>query len=282
MLRGYKLTERGKILVALIVVFLLLLTSAILLALRASAGPSPDIKTSENESNTSQPPNTANENDSIHGTTENTPPTTGGDFVPQDGLTPSTSTPSSPSTSTIGDPAVSGNSGNSSTPGPSDSSDSSDLSGNSAADTSAPSDTSGNSAADTHDPFDPSDPLSTDSSAVGNDQSPPPSPGHSGGDPSNGTLSFFFSPSLQSELDLETKSMLQSFLNSTSNTRNNTIIVETPRLTEKNSDILMSAIRSAFTPLGVSGLRLSHTSRSFLPVGEVFEVNLYYTPGTGK
>ena len=240
-MRGYKLTERGKILVALIIVMLLLLTSAILL-LRALARSSPN-HLPEEDSDASRPPPVSAGDDTSPVTTESTPPL-GGDFVPPTGTPP----PDSPS---IKDPL---------TVAPSEITPQVDASHDSPYVTPTP-----------------------DSVTVGEPSvSPLPTPTASESDPTNGVLSFVFSPQTQTALDDVTGSMLKSFLSSSSNTRNNTIVVETPVLSKSDAETLMSVVGSSFSALGVSTLRLMHVPRSYLPPGEVFEVTLYYIPDTGK
>ena len=285
MLRGYKLTERGKILVALIIVFIMLLTSAIL-ALRALAASKTDRRSSGNETDAFQPPTAATSGISTHDATGTTPPA-GGDFVSQNGTTPATGA-QSPENSPTAAPATS-------TPQPAQTPSESpsleplttDTTGNS--DSIGTPDTTNNhnttvnvDGADDNNISDKTNNANNPDLGGANELPSSQKPGISGGNPLNGTLSFFFSPSVQVRLDSETESMLESFLNSSSNTLNNMIIVETPRLSDKDSEILMDAVKNAFAPLGISTLRLSHTPRSYLNGGSVFEVNLYYTPGVGK
>ena len=116
----------------------------------------------------------------------------------------------------------------------------------------------------------------------GQEKTNPPISGPSGGTPSEGTLSFLFSPDYQDELDPLTASMLGELLKSRYNTRNSSIAVATPRLSNKDSSTLMAAVKSAFGAHGVSDQRIMHIENSTGVAGETFEVSFYFIPSAGK
>ena len=102
------------------------------------------------------------------------------------------------------------------------------------------------------------------------------------GNPSEGTLSFLFSPGYQSELDSDTASLLGVLLNSQNNTRNSMIAVATSRLSDSASSTLMAAIVRAFGVYGISEQRILHIENSTGVAAETFEVSLYFIPSSGK
>ena len=116
----------------------------------------------------------------------------------------------------------------------------------------------------------------------GLDNTEPPSSGPTGGAPAEGTLSFLFSPDYQSELDADTASLIGVLLNSPNNTRNSTIAVATPRLSDSASTTLMAAVVRAFDFYGVSEQRIAHIENSTRAAGKTFEVSFYFIPSSGK
>jgi len=106
---------------------------------------------------------------------------------------------------------------------------------------------------------------------------------------SEGTLSFLFSPELQSSLDADTLVLLNPFLFSPMNTPGSLIAVELPRVSPIYVDTLSAAVTSAFSELGVSEQRLAFLVRSENGSDEVltgefarFTVNMYFVAGVGK
>ena len=91
----------------------------------------------------------------------------------------------------------------------------------------------------------------------GQESSRPPEFGPTGGTPSEGTLTFLFSPHLQNTLDAETLSVLGVFLSSPNNTPNSQIAVEMPKLSGEDAEKLVSAIVNAFAALGVRENKLA-------------------------
>ena len=114
------------------------------------------------------------------------------------------------------------------------------------------------------------------------DTPPPPVYGPIGGNPSDGTLSFLFSPDHQTELDDETKSLLEELLNSPKNTHNNTIVVETSQLSGDYSNMLMAAIVRAFATREIPEERIAHVTRPLETSDEVIEVSLYFVTTNEK
>ena len=103
-----------------------------------------------------------------------------------------------------------------------------------------------------------------------------PDLGPSGGNPGEGTLSFFFSPDRQSGLDAETSSMLDEFISSPINTPDSLIAVELPQLSFEDESVVISAVISAFAERGVPENRLSFFSLSSEAVEGVFEIYLSF------
>ena len=116
----------------------------------------------------------------------------------------------------------------------------------------------------------------------GHDLIDPPISGPTGGTPSEGTLSFLFSPAYQDELDSATASLLGDLLRSPNNTRNSSIAVATPRLSHNDSTTLMAAVSSAFSVYGITEQRILHIENSTGTAGETFEVSFYFIPSAGK
>jgi len=124
--------------------------------------------------------------------------------------------------------------------------------------------------------FNPPDVTPTNGNGAGQETSPPPGPGQPSVDPSEGTLSFFFSPNLQNTLDVETSTMLSTFLSSDKNTQDSLIAVEFPQLPGKDADKVISAVISAFAAYGVREQRLAFITDSKGAEEEPFEVRLSY------
>jgi len=113
--------------------------------------------------------------------------------------------------------------------------------------------------------FNPPD-ISPPNGTGGQEPARPPDFGPTGGNPSEGTLSFLFSPNLQNTLDPETLSLLAVLLGSANNTEDNQIAVEMPQLSGEYADKLISAIINAFAAHGVSEQRIAFIAH---PAGEV-------------
>ena len=69
---------------------------------------------------------------------------------------------------------------------------------------------------------------------------------------SEGTMSFTFAPGLQDALDTDSAAMLSTFLSSPKNTKDAEITVEIPQLSSDDRSTLISAIVDAFASHGVS------------------------------
>ena len=107
--------------------------------------------------------------------------------------------------------------------------------------------------------------------------------GPTGGNPSEGTLSFSYSPDNQTELDAETVSLLSMLLSSPNNSLNSTIAVETPILPVNHVNSLMASVVGAFAAQGVPEQRIAHAiNPSAVAEGEIFEVRLYFIPASEK
>ena len=116
----------------------------------------------------------------------------------------------------------------------------------------------------------------------GPENADPPESGPTGGNPSEGTLSFLFSPYYQDELDSETASLLEVLLKSPNNTRNSSIAVATSRLSDDASSVLMSAVKSAFRAHGIPEQRILHIENSTGLSGETIEVSFFFIPAGEK
>ena len=201
---GYELTERGKIMVAIILVLLLLLIpSAILLytAMSNETSPPPD----QGSQTSGVPPPSIFETPPNNGS-ESSPPPNGGGFNQPDAL---------------------------------------------------PSDDNVNPG--------------------GQYPTSPPGLGQPYVDPSEGTLSFFFSPGLQNTIDVETSSMLGIFLSSSKNVPGSLIAVEIPSLSDEHTEKTKSAIVSAFAALGIREQRLSFRTDQDGEATDPFRVNLSFS-----
>jgi len=254
--RGYELTERGKIVIAGLIVLVLLLLSAILM-LKAFANRSvtPPINQDPEASVALSPSNVEPPTE-----TSNSPPPNGGGFALPDDSPPVVSSPdvtspvASPTDTTP--PAVTTPTTPIATPPIS----------------SAPIATP---------PINSADPGG---GAVENGQETvsPPSTGPIGGNPSEGTLSFLFSADSQNELDADTISLLNDFLNSPKNTRGSMIAVETSSLSDNDAQKVISAISGAFAVYGIPENRLAHISIPSGAVGDTIKVDLYFIPASAK
>ena len=116
----------------------------------------------------------------------------------------------------------------------------------------------------------------------GQSPSTPPGSGQGSVNSIEGTLSFLFSPYEYDRLDAGIYSMLDEFLTSPKNTRDNMIAVETPKLTDEIGEILIPAIADALSSKGVEEGRIEFISNQRIPLADAFEVNLYYLPQRGK
>ena len=105
---------------------------------------------------------------------------------------------------------------------------------------------------------------------------PPQSFGPVGGNPSDGTLSFSFSPDLQDRLDEETVSQISIFLTSSKNIESNRIAIEIPQLSGEYSEKLISAILRAFAAQKVPEQGLAIIA--YGTVEETLVVYLSYIP----
>jgi len=114
------------------------------------------------------------------------------------------------------------------------------------------------------------------------DPSLPPEPGPIGGDPSEGTLTFLFSPDKQRTLDARTLSMLDDLVKSPKNTEGSMIALEIPQLSDENATKVISTVVNAFTVRGIQEQRIA-IIRSPGDIAEgPFEVRLYFIPNNMK
>jgi len=100
---------------------------------------------------------------------------------------------------------------------------------------------------------------------------------------SAGTLTFYYAPDFQSELDAETLAAFKTFLSSPKNTRSNVIVIEMPYLTGDTLNNLIAAVANAFETFGIRKNDLSFIM--FQGTGLVDGsglVKLYYTALSGK
>ena len=237
-MRGYQLTERGKILVAVILALLIFVLPSAILAYKALASePSPP--PADRDSETSGSPHPSAGETPPNGNAESPPPN-GGDFNP---------------------PEDSGEPGSDNEPGDSEPGDSEPGGDNRPGDGDEPNDISDSTVPSPPDENDP--------------ESPPPS-GSIGGNPSIGTLSFSFSPSNQDTLDDETVALLREFLASTNNTEGSRIAIEIPRLSAEAADKVVAATVNAFAAQGVPTQRLEFIAGRRVPAGSSFTVRLSY------
>ena len=212
-MEGYELTDRGKIVLTVILAVLLFFLPAAILIFSAIASQPPDIPVNEDSKASAAPPP---QSETPPPVITESPPPSGGGFNPPD--------------------------------------------------TSPPTD----GGAGEQEP-----PASTD-------PSPPPGTGQSVVDPIEGTLSFFFSPNEQNNLDAGTSSMLDEFLGSLKNTQDSIIAIETPKLTDEISDVFIPVITGALESRGVEDNRIAYITDQRIPLADAFEVNLSYVPRTGK
>lgn len=116
----------------------------------------------------------------------------------------------------------------------------------------------------------------------GNNQVDPPGPGPVGGNPSEGTLSFMFSPNLQETLDEKTASLLGEFLSFSGNTEDSVIAVELPLLSAEAKDNVINAVINAFAERGVPQRRLTFIVNQSGEAGDMFLVSLSYISQDSK
>jgi len=201
---GYELTERGKIMVAIILVLLLLLIPSAILLYTAMSNETAPPTPNQSTQSSGAPASSISETPPYNGT--ESPPPTGGGFnqpgdLPNDGsVNPGGQYPTSPPG--LGQPYV---------------------------------------------------------------------------DPSEGTLSFFFSPGLQNTIDMETSSMLGIFLSSSKNVPDSQITVEIPPLSAEHAEKTKSAIVSAFAALGIREQRLTFRTIQDEEASDPFRVNLSFS-----
>jgi len=111
----------------------------------------------------------------------------------------------------------------------------------------------------------------------GQDTNRPPGSGQNSVNPTEGTLSFLFSPNLHSTLDAESTSMLDEFLSSPKNTSQSIVAVETPQLPPEVFDVFVPVIVDAFTERGVVSNRIAYITDPTVPLADgPFMVNMSY------
>ena len=112
----------------------------------------------------------------------------------------------------------------------------------------------------------------------GHDPPQPPRFGPTGGNPSEGTLSFLFSPDLQDMLDAETSSMLGEFLRSSGNTDDSLIAIELPQLSDEDSEKIMTIMVGSFAARQIPEQRLAYIMHPGEIATGAFEVHLSFVP----
>ena len=189
-MNSYELTERGKIIIAVVLVLLLFVLPAVFLAFRAWSRPAEPPDGLDSDASGGKPPTVV---ETIPPQISESPPPTGGGFSPPDISMP------------------------------------------------------GNGEAGAKEPTQP--------------PGPEPEPEQPSVDPSEGTLSIFFSPGIQDALAAEMSPMLKTFLNSPKNTPDSLIMVELPLLSSEDKEKTIGVIVSAFTLLGVPAQRLQFVEK---------------------
>ena len=308
-MRGYELTDRGKIVIAGLVVLLLLVLSVVLMvkAIANQTLPAPDNHDSASyvtpspkptgiypEITDSPPPNGGDF------TQQDTTPSNGGDSTQQGVTTPSNggdstqqgaTTPSNGGDSTQQGATTPSNGGDSTQQGattPSNGGDSTQQGAttpSNGGDSTQQGATTPNSNADN--PPSTSLPTASDNPGAldlpdGQNNSQNSGNGVASSTLSGGTLSFLFSPDNQKELDTDTIFKLEELLKSPDNSRNSTIAVETVELSNSSKDTLMSAVTIALADFGVPEERIAYVLRRSGVAGEIFEVKLYFIPASEK
>jgi hypothetical protein len=242
----YELTERGKIVIAIVLVILLLLVPSVILFFRTIAS----------QPSEQQNPGASENPIPTHAVTPlpeitNTPPPNGGgintpDTTPSGNVSvPSDVTPTPPE-------GVSGPSDVTPTP---------------------PEGASGPS--DVTPPVDVDKPGETEPGS-GQEPSEPPISGPTGGNPSRGTLSFLFSPKLQNELDVSTLAKLDEFIGSPKNTKESLISIELPELSGADAEKIISVVSNAFTARDVSRHRLEFITKPTAVMNGAYEIHLSF------
>jgi len=252
-LSNYELTDRGKVMMTIILVLLLFIVPSAILVYAAMGNQTlqspPDNQVSET---VESPPHS---NDANHTpVSAESPPPSGGGFNPTD---------DERSTGELDSPDVSPSVVSPVESSPDD----------------PPDDPPEASPSD--DPLDTSPPGAEEDSTT-HPTVKPPDTGSTGGNPYEGSCTFFFSPSQQDRLDSETLSMLDEFLKSPRNTDNNMIVVEMPKLSDKDFEKTISIIVSAFASRGVSEQRLAYITIPGKAAGEEFLIRLYFAPQNTK
>ena len=95
---------------------------------------------------------------------------------------------------------------------------------------------------------------------------------------SEGSLSFRFSPTLQTSLDAETASMIGDFLRAPDYSPDCLIVVSMPSLSNEDAERLMSAVVNVLAPHGIYENRLRREIQSAASAGETFDVSLRFVP----
>ena len=250
----YELTERGKIVIAVLIVLLLLALSAILM-IKALANQTSTQTTTQDATAYGLVPSTAPPPLSID---VSTPLPSGSLSVSPSEMSPETDINPSPSGGASTLPDVSS---------PTDSED----------------EDFGNQSSNSNDIEDNDGEENNTANNNGTDiDGIPPTIGLSGGHPTEGMLSFIFAPNYQDALDTETMSALSVLISSPSYSHSSTIAVETPALSDYYTQVLMTAINNAFAAYGIYGQSIAHIILQSVTVDESFEVSIYLIPENVK
>ena len=238
-MKSYELTERGKIIIAVVLVILLLVLPSTILAIKAWAGTAPP----PDDPPVTASPLPATADDDLPENPEPLPDGSGSDpleheddptDVPADN--PADDEADDPTDEPADDPAVE----------PTDQ-------------VPPPSDNGEDGSSDT--PGEPQEfgPVSLDIS--------------------KGTMVFIFSPALQDTLDPETTAMLGEFITSPKNKADTQIMVEMPSLSQKDTTTVISAVTNAFARYDVTRKDLVFITLQTVAQEGPFEVILsFYDP----
>ena len=259
----YELTERGKIVIAVVLVILLLLVpSAVLLCTAMARQPShppeqPGLGASESPLPThvvTLPPISIN-----------SPPPNGGGSNAQN-VTPPANGSDNPSGLT---PPANGSDNSSGLTPPANGSD--NPSG-----LTPPANGSDNPSGLTP-PANGGEPE-TQKPGSGQEPSERPGSGPTGGNPAGGTLSFLFSPHLQNTVDSETSAKLDEFIDSLKSTSNSLVSIEMPKISGEDAERVIAAVTNAFAARGIAKTRLEFITKPAAIVNGAYEVHLSFIP----
>lgn len=275
-MRRYELTERGKIVIALVLVVLLLVLPSAILAFKAMSDESAP-PTATNSAGASKPPPNSGESPT-QGKTDSPPPESGGTFSPTGDSGPGNSVSGTHEPPNVGDTGVDlpYESETATTP-----EQSAGTPGEQGSPTTALSPDAPTAEQTGTDSGSPQPPVQETTPGTASPSEPPTPPGTISPGVTD-SISFVFTPGAQTKIDAVTASKLDDFLKSSRNTQTNTIAVETPKLQAGEAAALMAALKAELSARGVREQRLEHISRATAAQGADIRVTLYYLPDSGK